>query len=155
MPAEDPRLPAVRQREAGHAGPGDEAHPPAAGQGPRVGGHRVVRDPDLARAGRRRDEDAQALRLRPLRRGGREAEDDAIGRAEGPPRPGARHAVRELRHRVALEAPHALDLDRPRVVRATQPDARLAAVHREHAHQPARRSVSDENSAPDTFALSW
>ena len=120
-----------------------------------MGGHRVVRDPHLARPGRRGDQASQALRRNSFRRRRREPEHDAVGLAEGRLAPGARHAVRQLRDRIALESADARDLDRAWIVGAAQPDPRLAAIHREHAHQPARRSVIDENAAPDTFALSW
>ena len=148
--------PVVGDREAGHAGSGDRLTPQPPDSAPAW----AVTASSASQTSRAPvgvgDEAAQPVDRVGIGRGGGEPRTTRSGVAKAASRRWALgDGVGELRHGVALEAADPIDLDRPLVVRVAQADPRLAAVDTEHAHQPARRSVSDEKAAPDTFALSW
>ena len=147
MPADDPRRAMLRERQARHAGAGDDADSPAQRQGPRVARDRVIGEPDLRRADCRADETTQPVAL--IGSGGRggQPQHHAINRAEAAAAPPLADGVRNGGDGVALLVADPSDLHDAVTQGVAQPDAGLAAVHAQHAWQRTAASHAGGGAA--------
>ena len=152
--------PPVRQREAGHAGSGDEAHAPADREGARVAvtassaTHTSLAP--VAAATRRPRAAPRAVRsdgavVSPS--------TDAVDRAERRLAPGACHAVRQLappcRPRAGRRRRPRPSADRPEHRAAGSRTARRRTAEHARSAGPPIGPPRTQNAAPEMSALSW
>ena len=105
VPAHDPRIAGLRQREARDACARDDADAPATGQRASMGRDRIVGEPHLGHSDRIRNKSAQAVGDLGVSGRGREPEHGPVHLIESSEQPSCGHGIRQRPDGVASSRP--------------------------------------------------